>query len=58
MLIINRHVNTYSYKFKTICNSIERVLCYKYLGVILDEKLAWLQNEYVGVMYKVKYYVE
>jgi len=68
MLIANRHVSTESIVINVNSNRIERSLTYKYLGVIVDEKLTWKKHskqlsctiyisKYVSVMYKVKHYV-
>ena len=66
MLITNKHVSTKSFVINVNSNRIERTLTYKYLGVIVDEKLTWKDDckqlcctisKYVGVMYKVKHYV-
>ena len=66
MLITNKHVSTESFVINVNSNRIERTLTYKYLGVIVDEKLTWKEHckqlcctisKYVGVMYKVKHYV-
>ena len=66
MLITNKHVSTESFVINVNSNRIERTLTYKYLGVIADEKLTWKEHckqlcctisKYVGVMYKVKHYV-
>jgi len=39
MLIANNHVSTESFVINVNRNRIERALTYKYLGVIVDEKL-------------------
>jgi len=61
-----KHVTTESFEINANCNHIERTLTYKYLGVIVEEKLTWKEHckqlcctisKYVGVMCKVKYYV-
>ena len=66
MLITNKHVNTESFVINVNNNRIERTLTYRYLGVIVDETLTWKEHckqlcctisKYVGVMYKVKHYV-
>jgi len=66
MLITNKHVSTESFLINVNSNRIERTLTYKYLGVIEVEKLTWKEHckqlcctisKYIGVMYKVKYYV-
>jgi len=66
MLITNKHVSTESFVINVNRNRIERTVTYKYLGVIVDEKLTWKEHckqlcstisKYVGVMYKVKCYV-
>jgi len=66
MLITNKHVSTESFVVNVNRNRIERTLTYRYLGVIVDEKLTWKEHckqlcntisKYVGVMYKVKHYV-
>jgi len=66
MLITNKHVSTESFVINVNSNRIERTLTYKYLGVIVDEKLTWKEHckqlcctisKYVGAMYKVKLYV-
>ena len=66
MLITNKHVSTESFVINVNSNRIEWTLTYKYLGVSVDEKLTWKEHckqlcctisKYVGVMYKVKYYV-
>jgi len=65
-LITNKHVCTESFVINVNSNRIERTLSHKYLGVIVDEKLTWKEHgkqlcftisKYVGVMYKVKHYV-
>jgi len=65
-LIINKHVSTESFVINVSRNRIERALTYKYLGVIVDEKLTRKEHckqlcctisKYVGVMYEVKQYV-
>ena len=64
MLITNKHVSTESFVINLNRNAIERNVTYKYLGVIIDEKLTWKEHckqlcgtisKYVGVMYKVHY---
>ena len=66
MLISSKHVSTESFVINVNTNRIERTLTYKYLGVIVDEKLTWKEqckqmcctiSKYVGAMYKVKHYV-
>jgi len=66
MLITNKHVSTESFVINVNSNRIERTVTYKYLGVIVDEKLTWKEHckqlcstisKYVGVMYKVQHYV-
>ena len=66
MLITNKHVNTESFVINVNRNPIKRTVTYKYLGVNVDEKLTWKEHckqlcstisKYVGVMYKVKHYV-
>jgi len=66
MLITNKHVSTESFVINVNRNRIERTVTYKYLGVIVDEKLTWKEHckqlcstisKYVGVMCKVKHYV-
>jgi len=66
MLITNKHLSTESLVINVNRNSIEISLTYKYLGVIVDEKLTWEEHckqlcstisKYVGVMYEVKHYV-
>ena len=66
MLITNKHVSTESFVINVNRNRIERTVTYKNLGVIVDEKLTWKENckqlcstisKYVGVMYKVRHYV-
>jgi len=66
MLITDKHISTESFVINVNSNSTERTLTYKYLGVIVDEKLTWEEHckqlcctisKYVGVMYKVKHYV-
>jgi len=66
MLITSKHVSTDSFVINVNSNLTERTLTYKYLGVIVDEKLTWKEHckqlcctisKYVGVMYKVKHYV-
>ena len=39
MLITNKHVSTESFVISVNRNRIERTVTYKYLGVIVDEKL-------------------
>ena len=39
MLITNKHVSTESFVINVNRNRIERTLTYKYLGVIVDQKL-------------------
>ena len=39
MLITNKHVSTESFVINVNRNRIERTMTYKYLGVIVDEKL-------------------
>jgi len=65
-LITNKHISTESFVINVNNNRIERTLTYKYLGVIVDEKLTWKEHckqlcytisKYVGVIYKVKHYV-
>jgi len=60
-LITNKHVNSESFVINLNRNRIERTMTYKYLGVIVDEKLTWKEHckqlcstmsKYVGVMYK------
>ena len=55
-----------SFEINVNINRIERSLTYKYLGVIVDEKLAWKEHceqlcstisKYVGIMYNVNHYV-
>jgi len=67
ILITNKHVNTESFAINANGNRFERPLIYKYLGVIVDEKLTWKDHckqlcctisKYVGVMYKLKCYVK
>jgi len=66
MLISSKHVSTESFVINVNSNRIERTLTYKYLGVIVDEKLTWKEqckqmcctiSKYVGAMHKVKHYV-
>jgi len=66
MLITNKHASTESFVINANRNRIERALTYKYLGVIVDEKqtgkdyckeLCSIISKCVGVMYKVKHYV-
>jgi len=66
MLITNKHECTESFVINVNRNRIERTVTYKYLGVTVDEKLTWKEHceqlcstmsKYVGVMYKVKHYV-
>ena len=66
MLVTNKHVSTESFVIYVNINRIERTLTYKYLGVIVDEKLTWKEHskqlcstlsKCVGVMHKVKHYV-
>jgi len=66
MLITKKHVSTESFVINVNSNHIERTLTGKYLGVIVDKKLTWKDHckqlcctisKYVGVMYKVKHYV-
>jgi len=66
MLITNKHVSIESFVINVNSNRIERALTYKYLGVIVDEKLTRKEHckqlcctttKYVGVMYKFKHYV-
>jgi len=40
----NKHVSTESFVINVNRNHIERTLTYKYLGVIIDEKLTWKEN--------------
>lgn len=63
MLSTNQHVNTDFLKIIVNGNRIERVLSYKYLVGIIDERLTWKENckrlssttiKYVDVVYKVK----
>jgi len=65
-LITNKHVSTESFVINVNRNRIERTVIYKYLGVTGDEKLTWKKHykhlcstisKYVGVMYKVKHYM-
>jgi len=60
MLITNKHESTESFVINATRNRIERTLTYKYLGVIVDEKLTWKEHckqlcctifKYVGAMY-------
>ena len=44
MLITNKHVSTESFVINVNRNRIERSLTYKYLGVIVDEKLTWKEH--------------
>jgi len=57
---------TESFIINVNSNRIEKTLSYKYLGVIVEEKLTWQEHckqlccticKYVGAMYKVKHYV-
>jgi len=66
MLITNKHLSTESFEMNVNRNRIKRALTYKYLRAIVDEKLTWKEHckqlccttsKYVGVMYKVKHYV-
>ena len=66
MLITDKHVRTESFAINANRNCIERSLTYKYLGVIVYEKLTWKEHckqlcstksKYVGVMCKVRHYV-
>jgi len=66
MLITNKHESTEFFVVNVHSNRIERTLTYKYLSVIVDEKLTWKEHckqlcctisQYVDVMYKVKNYV-
>ena len=66
MLITNKHLCTESFVINVNRNRIERTVTYKYLGVIVHEKLTWKEHckqlcstisKYVGVRYKVKHYV-
>jgi len=66
MLITNKHVITESFVIDVNSNRIGRTLTYKYLGIIVDEKLSWKEHckqlcctmsKYVGAMHKVKHYV-
>jgi len=62
MLITNKHVRNESF----VLNVNRNRMTYKYLGVIVDEKLTWKEHckqlcstisKYYGVMYEVKHYV-
>ena len=44
MLITNKHASTESFVINVNHNHIERTLTYKYLGVIVDEKLTWKEH--------------
>ena len=44
MLITNKHVNIESFVINGNSNRIERTFTYKYLGVIVDEKLTWKEH--------------
>jgi len=44
MLITNKHVSTESFAINTNGYRIERTLIYKYIGVIMDEKLTWKER--------------
>ena len=44
MLITNKHLSTESLVINVNRNSIEISLAYKYLGVIVDEKLTWKEH--------------
>jgi len=44
MLTTNEHVNTESFAINANGDRIERTLIYKYLGVIVDEKLTWKEH--------------
>ena len=44
MLITNKHVSTESFVINVNRNQIERTVTYKYLGVIVDEKLTWTEH--------------
>ena len=66
MLITSIHVSTESFVINVNSNRIETTLTYKYLGVIADENLTWIEHckqlcstisKYVGVMHQVKHYV-
>jgi len=66
MLITNKHVSRESFVVNVNSNRIEKTLTFKYLGVIVDEKLTWKEHckqlccttsKNVGAMYKVKHYV-
>ena len=55
-----------SIKFKIDNTNIKEVQCIKYLGVILDNKLSWIQHisyvkskisKGIGIMYKARNYV-
>jgi len=64
--IANKHASTESFAINANGNRIERTLNYKYLGATADEKLTLKEyckqlcctiSKHVGVMYKVKHYV-
>jgi len=44
MLITNKHVSTKSFIINGNRNRIERTVTYKYLRVIVDEKLTWKEH--------------
>jgi len=44
MLITNNHVSTESFVMNVNRIRIERTLTYRYLGVIVDEKLTWKEH--------------
>ena len=44
MLITNNHVSTESFVMNVNRIRIERTLTYRYLGVIVDEKLPWKEH--------------
>jgi len=44
MLITNKHVSTESFEINANRNRIQRTVTYKYLGVIVDEKLTWKEH--------------
>ena len=66
MLITNKYVSTESFVINVNRNCIERTMTFKYLGLVIDEKLTWKEHckrlcstisKYVSVMYKFKHYV-
>ena len=51
MLITNKPVSTESFVINLNRNAIERTVTYKYLGVIIDEKLTWKEHYSCVVLY-------